>query len=80
MNSVSERVPAPNTIAEATTIKTSIQVEHRLRPAGSLIGRPGRISYSLPNAMVDPQNEIDPTIAPNSSKISERSGKYTGAK
>jgi hypothetical protein len=38
-----------------------------------LIGRPGRISCSLPNAMFEPQNEIEPTIAPNSSKISTRS-------
>ena len=41
---------------------------------GALIGRPGRISCNLPNAMFDPQNEIDPTIAPNSSNPSERSG------
>ena len=47
---------------------------------GSLIGRPGRISWSLPKAMFDPQNEIDPTIAPNSSKISVRTGKNPGAK
>ena len=37
---------------------------------GSLIGRPGRISWSLPNAMFDPQNEIDPTIAANNDGIS----------
>ena len=30
------------------------------------IGRPGRISCSLPNAMIEPQNEIDPMIAANS--------------
>src|ERR1700737_4062356 len=30
------------------------------------IGRPGRISCSLPNAMSDPQNEIEPMIAANS--------------
>ncbi len=37
---------------------------------GSLIGRPGRISWSFPNAMFDPQNEIDPTIAANNDGIS----------
>ena len=41
---------------------------------GSLIGRPGRISWSLPNAMFEPQNEIDPTIAANSDGISIFSG------
>ena len=30
------------------------------------IGRPGRISCSLPNATSDPQNEIEPMIAANS--------------
>ena len=30
------------------------------------IGLPGRISCSLPNAMIEPQNEIDPMIAANS--------------
>ncbi len=30
------------------------------------IGRPGRISCSLPNAMIEPQNEIEPMIAANS--------------
>ena len=30
------------------------------------IGRPGRISCSLPNAMIEPQNEMDPMIAANS--------------
>ena len=31
----------------------------------SPIGEPGRISCNLPNAMIDPQNEIDPMIAAN---------------
>ena len=38
-----------------------------------MIGRPGRMPWSLPKAMLEPQKEIEPTIAPNSSKISERS-------
>ena len=42
---------------------------------GSLIGLPGRISWSFPNAMFDPQNEIDPTIAANSDGISTFSAK-----
>ena len=46
---------------------------------GSLIGRPGSSPCSLPKAMPDPQNEIEPTIAPNSSKISDRSGKLPTA-
>ncbi len=33
------------------------------------IGRPGRISWSLANAMFDPQNEIEPMIAENRLKI-----------
>ena len=36
---------------------------------GSLIGRPGRISCSFPNAMFEPQNETEPTIAANTLKI-----------
>ena len=32
----------------------------------SPIGRPGRISCSLPNAISEPQNEIEPMIAANS--------------
>ena len=32
---------------------------------GSWIGRPGMISCSFPNAMFEPQNEIEPTIAAN---------------
>ena len=30
---------------------------------GSWIGRPGRISWSLPNAMFEPQKETEPTMA-----------------
>ena len=38
---------------------------------GSLIGRPGRISWSFPKAMFEPQNETEPTIAANSVGISD---------
>ena len=34
----------------------------------SVIGRPGRISWSLPNAMFEPQNDTEPTMAANSEK------------
>ena len=34
-----------------------------------VIGRPGRISWSLANAMFEPQNEIEPMIAANRLKI-----------
>ena len=43
---------------------------------GSLIGRPGRISWSFPNAMFDPQNETDPTIAANSDRDLDLSAQY----
>ncbi len=33
------------------------------------IGLPGMISWSLPKAMFEPQNEIEPTIAANTEKI-----------
>ena len=39
----------------------------------SLIGRPGRISCSLPNAMFEPQKEIEPMIAANSEGSPRRS-------
>jgi hypothetical protein len=35
----------------------------------SVIGWPGRISWSFANAMFDPQNETEPTIPANSEKI-----------
>ena len=37
---------------------------------GSWIGRPGRISWSLPNAMFEPQKETEPMIAANRIGIS----------
>ena len=40
-----------------------------LLAAPSVIGRPGRISWSLPNAMFEPQKETEPTIAANSDGI-----------
>ena len=37
-------------------------------------GRPGRISWSLPNATSEPQNDTEPTTAPNSEAITTYSG------
>ena len=68
MNSAWEWVPAASTIADPTQITNSARLMNDW--PGSLIGRPGRISWSFPNAMFDPQNEIDPTIAANSDGIS----------
>ena len=34
----------------------------------SVTGRPGRISWSLPKAMFEPQKDTEPTIAANSEK------------
>ena len=36
---------------------------------GIVIGRPGRISWSLPKAMFEPQNETEPMIAEKRLKI-----------
>ena len=67
-NSAWEWVPAASTTAEPTQIANSARLMTDW--PGSLIGRPGRISCSLPNAMFEPQNEIEPTIAANSVGIS----------
>ena len=68
MNSACECVPAASTTALTTVINSSTPL--MIDCPGSLIGRPGRISWSLPNAMFDPQNEIEPMIAANSDGIS----------
>ena len=78
MNSACECVPAASTIALTTQIANSTPL--MIVWPGSLIGLPGRISWSFPNAMFEPQNETDPTIAANSVGISLFSGKYPGAK
>ena len=74
MNSACEWLPARRITALAIAIVNRPRFSTDCQRPGSLIGRPGRISWSLPNAISEPQNEIEPTIAPNSSKISERSG------
>ena len=68
MNSACEWVPAARMIALTTAIANRTRLM-MLWP-GSLIGRPGRISWSLPKAMFEPQKEIEPTIAANSVGIS----------
>ena len=42
---------------------------------GSWIGRPGRISWSFPNAMFEPQKETDPTIAAKTSGMTTSVGR-----
>jgi hypothetical protein len=42
---------------------------------GSWIGRPGRISWSFPKAMFEPQKEIEPMIAANRIGIRVRSAR-----
>ena len=57
--------PSPDTTAQAIAPSSSSPFTGccaRPRP----IGRPGRISCSFPNAISEPQNEIDPMIAANS--------------
>ena len=72
MNSPWECVPAASTIALATAITNSPPL--MIACPGSLIGRLGMIAWSLPNAMFEPQNEIDPMIAANSVGISDFNG------
>ena len=47
------------------------------RPSPS--GRPGRISWSLPNATSEPQNDTEPTTAPNRKAITTYSGSPANA-
>ena len=57
-------VPAAIAIAEPTQISNRIRFSACW--AGTLIGRPGRISCNFPNAMLLPQNDTEPMIAANS--------------
>ena len=67
MKSACEWTPVARTTAlTAATVMSSTLIT---RCPGSWIGRPGRISWSFPNAMFEPQNEIDPMIAANSDGI-----------
>ena len=67
MNSAWEWTPDASTTALliATRAKTALMI----RCPGSWIGRPGRISWSFPKAMFEPQNDTEPTMAANSDGI-----------
>jgi len=69
MNSACECVPEASTIALTTAITNRAPL--MIACPGSLIGRLGMIACSLPNAMFEPQKEIDPMIAANRVGISD---------
>ena len=60
-------------IARDDRDREQAEVDEQLARA-AWIGRPGRISWSLPKAMFEPQNETEPTIAENSDGIAISSG------
>ena len=72
-NSTCECDPAVRMIAETTQTLNSARLISDC--PGNLIGRPGKISCNFPNAIFDPQNDTDPTIAANNDGISTRNGK-----
>ena len=59
----SPSLSAPAAIATAAPTATSSSARFTNCCAGSTIGLPGRISCSLANAMLRPQNETEPMIA-----------------
>ena len=67
-NSPCDSVPAAIAIAQPTATASSPTLMNCW--PGSWIGRPGRISWSFPNAMFEPQNETEPMIAANRIGIS----------
>ena len=73
MNSACECVPAARMIALTSATANSPRLITACK--GSLIGWPGKIAWSFPNAMFEPQNETDPMTAANSDGISVLSGK-----
>ncbi len=59
--------PSPIATAAATAPTSSTRLRRLLQGLAEYrSGWPGRISCSLPNAMIEPQNEIEPMIAANS--------------
>jgi hypothetical protein len=68
MNSSSDSAPAIRSMpaASARTSRTPFTI---CCAEPKEIGRPGMISWSLPKAMFEPQNEIEPTIAAKTEKI-----------
>ena len=65
---------SPAAIATAHPTATEQQRRFTNVCPGSMIGRPGRISWSFPNAMFEPQKETDPTIAEKRIGIISSSG------
>ena len=62
--------PATIATAHATADEQQRRLSDLLRAPGPMvIGRPGRISCSLPKAMFEPQKETEPTIAAKRLKI-----------
>ncbi len=72
MKSASDSSPAA--IATAQPTATSRSSAFRIVCPGSMIGRPGMISWSFPNAMFEPQNETEPMIAEKRTGIISSSG------
>ena len=67
---MSSSASAPATIAVAHATAATNSARFTIcwaRPI--VIGRPGSSSWSLPNAMFEPQNDTEPTIAANRLKI-----------
>ena len=73
MNSSSDSEPAAMATAQPTAISSSAALTNCW--PGSWIGRPGRISWSLPKAMFEPQKEIEPMIAANRMGMRSSSGR-----
>ena len=68
MNSSSECAPATRSMPAASARINSTRLTTCWAEPKE-IGRPGMISWSLPKAMLEPQKEIEPTIAANTEKI-----------
>ncbi len=68
MNSTSECAPAIRSMPAASARINSTRFTTCWAEPNE-IGRPGMISWSLPNAMFEPQKETEPTIAANTEKI-----------
>ena len=71
MKRPSDSVPDAIATAQPTQIASSPRLMNCW--PGSWIGRPGRISWSFPKAMFEPQNETEPMIAANRIGISASS-------
>ena len=85
MFAVMHALPPSIRVALAAVLLVSIAVAQATAPASrrkltsccgrpSVIGRPGRISWSLPNAMFEPQKETEPMTIENSVGMNASSG------